>query len=123
MSGNAAVHLVDLRQQIIGIVGNSSEGAISLIARLDNACLLYRNVPLNNFRILTSEIEDHGGIHYHAYLTNIDLAAENHRQLNGVLLSTDDVKLDEPAKAIAALLLKTAALINQWFTQNRAAME
>lgn len=91
----------------------------------DNACLLYRDVPLNNFRILTSELTDQHGIHYHAYLTNIDLAAEEHRQLNGMLLNTEKANktLREPAEALAALLLKTAMLINQWLMQNPSARE
>lgn len=82
--------------------------------------MIYRDVPLNNFRVLTSEVFDKNfgrRFHYHAHLANIDLAAEDNRPLNGVLLETVKAvqKFEQPAHALAALLLQTAELVHQYF--------
>lgn len=46
---------------------------------IDNACLLFPNVALNCFRIITREQYDEASTawHFHAYLMNIDLSEEN----------------------------------------------
>ncbi|KIW08248.1 uncharacterized protein PV09_01175 [Verruconis gallopava] len=104
----APIHIVDFRQQII-----------------DNACLVWPTVALNNFRVITRELENQNGIHYHAYLMDIDLAAEDERLLNRNLTSTEDIQdnLKTPAAALAALLLKTTMHVNEYFCENSTVME
>lgn len=82
----------------------------------DNACFLFPQVALNNFRILTRELVYPQGIHYHAYLLKVDLSSddESEREDTLNLLNTEAAQqpLKTPVAALAVLMLVTSSRVH-----------